>query len=417
MLGKKFISACLATGSVAEFLNFGSISHLFKASEVEVYDFVRDFVKEYAKLPEPETIEAHTGESLPSAEEPAEYYFDLMKLRHTELELKKAMKKASDFLLPENKDPDKARDVLVESIMGLVAQKYGRSMVDFQEAYDLLIPDYVSKYNSADDNRLYLGWPTLDEMTGGVQRGDMISYVGKTGTGKTWQMLYGAFNGWNDSKQKQSRLFVSMEMDPVVVSQRLAALRAQVSPTHIKHATLTTDKWKKFKKNLIELKSHGAPFWIVDGNLAATVEDIWMLARQLKPDAIFIDGAYLVKHPTEKDRYRRVAENADLIKKELSSIAPTVCSWQFARTKDKKKGKGEKPGLEDIGYSNAIAEVSSLVLGLFDGDDIESLKTKTVEVLKGRNGETGSFKINWIFEPYPDFSEYVEESPEDLQIT
>ena len=102
-----------------------------------------------------------------------------------------------------------------------------------------------------------------------------------------------------------------------------------------------------------------APFYVVDGNLAATVEDIWALARQLKPDAIFIDGAYLVKHPKERDRYRRVAENAELMKSELAALAPTVCSWQFAKSAAKKnKKQGEKPDLEDIGYTDAIAQVS-----------------------------------------------------------
>ena len=94
------------------------------------------------------------------------------------------------------------------------------------------------------------------------------------------------------------------------------------------------------------IKGYGAPFYVVDGNLTATVEDIWTLARQLKPDAIFIDGAYLVKHPKERDRYRRVAENAELMKRELAALAPTVCSWQFAKTaakKNKKAGREARP--------------------------------------------------------------------------
>lgn len=60
---------------------------------------------------------------------------------------------------------------------------------------------------------------------------------------------------------------------------------------------------------------------------------------------------------TERDRFRRVAENADLIKQELASIAPTVVSWQFARSASKKNAKkGEEVTMDDIGYTDAIGQ-------------------------------------------------------------
>jgi hypothetical protein len=107
--------------------------------------------------------------------------------------------------------------------------------------------------------------------------------------------------------------------------------------------------------------------------------------------------AYLLKHPRERDRYKRVAENADLIKQHLSDLAPTVCSWQFSREAAKKsKSKGtEHVGLEHIGYSDVIAQVSSLVLGLFEEESPATVKQRRIELLKGRNGETGHFFTRW----------------------
>ena len=138
---------------------------------------------------------------------------------------------------------------------------------------------------------------------------------------------------------------------------------------NLKNAALTTGQSTKAKKAMKALKGFKAPFWVVDGNFTATVEDIFVLARQLKPDGIWIDGAYLLKHPKERDRFKRVAENADMIKQNLSDICPVVCSWQFAKSAVKKNfKKGEKPGLEDIGYSDAIAQVSSLVMATLEED-------------------------------------------------
>lgn len=417
-IGLKFISAVVADNSVAAFLQFGAIEHLFKASEEVPYNFVREFVKQYQKIPSVDTIEAHTGVELVKNEEPAAYYRDLMELRHTENRIKQGMKQASDLLLPENKDADAALQALSETVMELAALKYQSQIVDFRHAHDLLWNEYKSKLNAPDDYGLQFGWPTFDKVSGGLVRGDVVSMVGRPGIGKTLFMLYAAMHGWKKdgkSNADQSRMFVSMEMGTLPILQRVAGLYTGLSAGKIKHADFGSIGMKKFRAGITEVKGFKAPFYIVDGNLAATVEDIWMLARQLKPAAIFVDGAYLVKHPTERDRFRRVAENADLIKKELAAIAPTVASWQFARTASKKnKKKGEKPDLDDIGYTDAIGQVSSVVLGMFQEETVDAVVNRKIEILKGRNGEVGGFQVNWDWE-HMDFSEVVEKDVADLQ--
>jgi len=421
-----WLSAVLAENSVAAFLQHGKIEHLFKGTEVEVYEFVRDFVKQYQALPTEETIEKHTGEKLVPHTEPSGYYFDLMEARHIELSLKRTMKEVSNLLLPENKDPHEALGLIADAAMQLIAQKHSKQIVDFRDAYGLLMKTYASKFNAMDEYGLQLGWPTLDKMSGGLVRGDVLSIVGRPAAGKSLMLLYGALHGWKKAGEEavqgktpehdQSRMFVSMEMDVLSIQQRLAALQTSLPAAQLKHATLSTANLSKLKKGLTEIKGYPFPFYVVDGNLAATVEDIWMMARQLKPAAIFIDGAYLVKHPTERDRYRRVAENAELIKSELAALAPVVCSWQFARTAAKKQNskKAEKVGLEDIGYSDAIAQVASIVLGLFEEESVETLKQRKVEILKGRSGEVGQFHTKWDWQSM-DFSEIEEEDVTELQ--
>ncbi|MCL4743822.1 MAG: hypothetical protein KJZ83_00255 [Burkholderiaceae bacterium] len=426
MIGKMFVSAVLAENSVANLLQHGKIDHLFKGTEVELYEFVRDFAKQYQALPSEETIEKHTGETLVQHKEPSGYYFDLMQARHVELSLKKGMKQVSDLLLPENKDPQEALRVITETAMQLISQRHIKQIVDFREAYGTLMSTYASKFNAVDEYGLQLGWPTLDRMSGGMERGDVLSMIGRPAAGKSLMLLYGALHGWRKAGEEslatgkkaehdQSRMFVSMEMDVLAIQQRLAAMQVHVSASQLKHAALSSKGLAKLKQGLTEIKGYSFPFYVVDGNLAATVEDIWMIARQLKPAAIFLDGAYLVKHPTERDRYRRVAENAELIKSELSALAPVVCSWQFARSASKKNTKkGEKAGLEDIGYSDAIAQVASIVLGLFEDESVETLKHRKIEILKGRAGEVGSFTTRWSWGSM-DFSEVEEESVADLQ--
>ena len=426
------MSSVIAEGSISDFLAYGNVSHVFRPNELEVYKFVRNFVQHYGALPTEETITTHTGEAMVPHTEPSGYYFDLMETRHVELSVKKAMQAASDQLGVADKDPDAALVTLTEAVMSLAVQKNQAQITDFRHAYDILVPDYVAKYNYEAGWGLTYGWPTLDGMTGGVRRGDLISVVGRPALGKTFQMLYGAHHGWAQVgalkiaheaaagsnmqmvlPERGSRMFVSMEMNPLPIQQRLAAMHSHIPLTQLNHAELSTFGLKKLKQGLTEIKGYFSPFWIVDGNLASTVEDIWMLARQLKPDAIFIDGGYLVKHPSERDRYRRVAENADLMKQELASLAPTTVSWQFAKSASKKK-KGEKVTGDDVGYSDAIYQVSSILMGLFQPDSVETLNQRKVEILKGRSGEVGSFRTNWDFNKMI-FSEILPTDVEDLQ--
>lgn len=416
-----FLSAVIADGSIASFLGFGKIDYLFKANEVDAFNFVAAFVKEYNTFPAPETLEAHTGTKLVPHVEPAAYYHDLMELRHIEFKLKQTMSAVSKLFEPDNKDEVAALETMTEAVMELAAAKSKKIVVDFREAYETIMAEYSAKWSAPDETGLHLGWPKLDGMSGGLVRGDVLSFVGRPAAGKTWQMLRGAHYGWakagknHNPETDQSRLFVSMEIGQLQIMQRLTSMQTHTEADKLKKAAFGTEKLNVLKSGLLEIEDYGAPFWIVDGNLAATVEDIYMLVRQLRPAAVFIDGAYLIKHPTEKDRFRRVAENVELIKQSIAPLAPTACSWQFAKSASKKNTKkGEKVTVDDIGYTDAIAQISSIVLGLFEEESVSTLKQRKVEILKGRNGETGSFTTHWDFKNM-NFDEVIEQDVSDLQ--
>lgn len=204
-------------------------------------------------------------------------------------------------------------------------------------------------------------------------------------------------------------LFVSMEMNHVAIGQRLAAMNASKPLTQLLRGMLTTKNFSSLMDKLISNKTKERPFWVVDGELAATVDDVVMLCHQLKPSAVFIDAAYLLGHKDAKmSRWDRISDNAEQIKTKIASKLklPVGVSYQFSReaAKKKKKGDDDAAGLEDIYGSDAIGQLSSVVLGMFEHESVETLIRRRVDVLKGRNGETGKFIINWDFHKM-DFSE------------
>lgn len=393
--GRKYIGALLASGDMKALLGAGSIRHLFRTSEVELFDFVVAHAKKHGALPNPQTVQAHTKETVAKAEEPPSYYLEIMRARHIELGLKQGMHASSETLKADPANPLPALQALAEVVTQLVVDEKKHLMFDMRDAHDVVHAEYVAKAKGSHDEGMALGWPTLDGMAGGVVAGDLISIVGRPASGKTYLGLYSAIHAFKNGKVP---MFVSMEMNIAQIRQRLAAIYTHVPVSKIKNAELSTTYKKRLDEGLIAMGQADQPFWIVDGNLTATVEDVFMLAEQLKPDVLYIDGGYLLKHPHERDRYKRVAENADLIKQLLCKKRPVVCSWQFARGASKKaKTKDESVTIDDIGYTDVIGQVSSIVMGLFEEETPETWQSRKLQILKGRSGETGSFRVNWDF--------------------
>lgn len=411
-LGKKLVSSLVHGGGTSALLKMGGIGHLFKDHETELWEFVFGHAKKFGSIPKPETVEAHTGVELTPVPEGPEYYRSLMEQRYIEHAIRDAAKTAMEALNPDVKDIDKAFEIMRAMVMDGMVKKQTSLIFDYRDSYEMVIPDYQAKIHKEVGGVLF-GWPSLDDKTGGIEAGDLISFVGRPAQGKTWFLLFAALYAW--WVQNKRVLFISMEMKPLPIIQRLASMSASVPFGKLRKTSLSTKHLNKLKTTLMEVKHKDAPFWVIDGNLTAMVEDVWALASFLKPDLIEIDGGYLMQHPRERDRFKRVAENCNLIKQNLTPIAPTVVSWQFSRSGAKKnKKKGEQADLEDIGYTDAIAQDSSLVAGLVQPESIETVPEREVLILKGRNGETGKFRTKWDFESM-DFHEIEEVALDQLQ--
>jgi hypothetical protein len=181
----------------------------------------------------------------------------------------------------------------------------------------------------------------------------------------------------------------------------------------LKKSGFSSSTYKKFEASMMEFKSEEAKFYCVDGNLAVSVEEIYDLADLLECDLVDIDGAYLCRHPNARlDRFTRVAENVRIMKQATGDRC-TLASWQFARSavkgksKDAKGQTSEKAGMEDIGMSDEIPQVSSIVLAMDQEDSVETLIQRRIRLLKGRGGEIGGFNINWGFDTM-DFTQAVD---------
>lgn len=397
-IGAKLLVALCANKDTVHFTDFRLQDQYFVADEVKLFQFCREFVGQYHVLPTLETIKKKFSD-LPAAPDPARYYYDKTLERYSFRKLNRTLTDCNDLM--KHQDTWTVANLLHEAANDVRNLRVRPSIVDFNADATALIPDEYMKTKKLGLNMgIQMGWPTLDRMTMGLRPGDVLSMVGRIAMGKTFMVLNIGLHAWKVQKKKV--MVVSMEMNNLAIAQRVAAMYTGFSLTDLKAGELTGKQWPQFLHKLKQVQEEQGKMWLVDGNLNATPDDVFNLVYQLEPDVLVVDGAYLLKHTNPRiNKFQRVEENLEEIKKRCSIIGiPAVLSYQFNREgiKLQKKTKGmEKPGLEHIAFSDTVGQISSIVLGLFEDENPETMVRRKVSVLKGRGGETGEFYINWDF--------------------
>jgi len=407
--GKRFLTSLLVDPKGTEkYLGMGIHEGLFRGPELELYDEIQGHLAKYGSLPKPQTCGIM---EVPDGLETPEYYFDDVVKRFTHRTIVSAMKGAQIELAEKN--PEAALDLFREMMVNITTRTSMNQIMDYAtDGPDIIDAEFQMLNKGHLLPGVLTGYPTLDGMIGSLRGGDVMAIVGRPGQGKTYQLLRMAHHAWH--KQNKRVMFVSMEMKPLPLIQRITAMHQKLSITLLRRGEILKKKHKKILTDMAALEGTHDKFWIIDGNLTARVQDIQMLVHQMKPDVLYIDGAYLLKTDDKyAKRYERVAESLETIKSDVSTRLniPCVLSYQF-----NKKGAKEKE-LENIGGSDAIGQICSCVLALYEKEvgSIEYVVKKKVDILKARDAGQMEFYINWIFDapPFMDFSEILPETSAD----
>ena len=367
--------------------------------------FARDHLVSNGKLPHPDTLTSETGAVLPISNETIDYEMERAKAAYVEAGLRSAVDDASQTL-NGSKDVHGALKNLTHALLQLSQSQAAPSLTDLRDAADTILPHYQAQLQGLVPPPLKTGYPTLDAK-GSFREGDLLSVVGRPGAGKTYLMLRLAL--WRWGQYGVPTLFVTQEMSAEAVQARAVPMVAGVPvgplyegrPLQYVVGGMTHEDYESALKEAAEsMRDVTCPFLIYDTRMAGTVADVESIAAMYGIEHVYVDGAYLLSHPDRRlNRYQKVAENLDLLKNWTQRAGVMLAtSWQFKRGSGK-SGADEEAELDDIGYSNAVAEFSTVVLGLLSPPkSVSEMKQRTVTVMKGRNGEAGKFKVHFDFQ-------------------
>jgi replicative DNA helicase len=250
------------------------------------------------------------------------------------------------------------------------------------------------------------GFDRLDEMTTGLQRGDLIIVAARPSMGKTAFSLNIAANC--AIKDKVPTAFFSLEMSKESLAMRLLSSEAGVSGGKIRSGYLSYDR--DFPA-LVEAASKlsEAPIYI-DDTPALGVLELRAKARRLKAEKglgiIFIDYLQLMRGRKESSDSRE--QEISEISRSLKALAkeldlPVVALSQLNRKVEDRPGE-KIPQLSDLRESGAIEQDADVIAFIYrkkaykKKDEPEEPDDNIAQIIIGkqRNGPTGVVRLTFL---------------------
>jgi replicative DNA helicase len=241
------------------------------------------------------------------------------------------------------------------------------------------------------------GYRDLDQMTTGLQNGDLIIVAARPSMGKTSLVMNVAQNA--AIEHGTTVAIFSLEMSKEQLVQRLLCAEGRVDAQKLRRGRLSPDEYQRLAAAAGHLNT--APLWI-DDSPGATVLEMRAKARRLKSETnlgmLIIDYMQLMSSSTRaENRVQEVSE----ISRGLKSLArelevPVIALSQLSRAPEQRTDR--RPQLSDLRESGSIEQDSDLVMFLYrpeyyfgpvdkDGNSVEG--QAELIVAKQRNGPTG----------------------------
>lgn len=244
------------------------------------------------------------------------------------------------------------------------------------------------------------GFTDLDELTGGLQRSDLIILAGRPGMGKTAFALSLAANAAIDYGQRVA--FFSLEMSGDQLVQRVLSARAQVDNFKLRSGKLNRDEMSKIQLACEPLaQSH----FYVDDNSDLGLSELMSKTRKLKSqqgglDLVVLDYLQLMRTGNEESRsvaIGNISRGLKILAKDLQ--VPIIALAQLSR-KAEEKGR-ERPQLSDLRESGSIEQDADMVWFVerpfYRTHDESQKNAAQLLVAKHRNGSVAD--IDMVFRP------------------
>ena len=388
-------------------LIFSAISRLFSRSEpIDILTVTQDLKKEgdLDLVGGPYYLSQLTNRVASAAN--VEFHARILLQKHIQREL---IRISSEIITESFEDATDVFDILDKAEQGL----FSISETNFRRDYDnmhTLVREAIADIEGArkhDGNLRGVpsGYTSLDRVTAGWQKSDLIIIAARPGMGKTAFALSMARNMAVDFK-KPVAVF-SLEMSAVQLVTRLISAEAELPAEKLRKGNLEDYEWDALNSKVSALID--API-LIDDTPALSIFELRAKCRRLKAQhdiqMIVIDYIQLMSGGNSNSGNRE--QEISQISRSLKSLAkelnvPVITLSQLNRSVET-RGGSKKPILSDLRESGAIEQDADMVVFIYrpeyykiDEDDKGPTKGMAdILIAKHRNGALAEIRMRFI---------------------
>ncbi len=335
---------------------------------------------------------------------------------------------ANEILKESYSDEKDVDDLLDDSQTKLFNLSYGTVRREAQ-SIDTIIHEAIEQIRDASKREDKLsgipsGFVSLDRVTSGWQKSDLVVIAARPSMGKTAFVLTMARNIAVEHDIPVA--FFSLEMSSVQLIQRLISAETEIDSHKIRTGELTNEEWTRLESKIKNLEK--AKIFIDDTpaiNIAALRAKARRLVAQQGVKLIIIDYLQLMTAQVNDKSVGTREQEVSSISRSLKALAkdlnvPIIALSQLNRSIETRSGT-KRPQLSDLRESGAIEQDADLVIfihrpekyGLDDETTAHGLAH--IIIAKHRNGAVTDVNLHFV-ESYAKFTELNEFESSDTTV-
>jgi replicative DNA helicase len=396
--GKKLVTTAKGRGITPEDLD--------RSESKEALTFLYDYVAKYDDVPPEELLTAKMGADLETSAGSAEFWIDEVLNRRLFRLLQEGLNDTTNIL-----DKGKSREAF-EFMETMLREIRRQSLTSSPiESMFSLGPEVLQQYEDIKSGKrgIQTRWPTINDSTLGFWPQDLVMFVARVATGKTWSSIIMALDAWagqwgewdgqqlkmRQSDEKKKRvLYVTTEISKIRIASRFYAVKYKLPYREFRSGRLDTARERRFYQGVQDLL-HADGLSIVGGDFDFTIGGLEAAIDEAEPDLLVLDGAYLIKGDG-KNRTEQAASVFNEIKRliQRTGIAGVVTS-QLNRSAN--PNQRNTVNTETIALTDVAGWNSDMVIGMIQSDDDKEARRMFFKPLKVREGEGREIELNWDF--------------------
>ncbi|MBN1795275.1 MAG: replicative DNA helicase [Sedimentisphaerales bacterium] len=397
-----------ATGAFYRIENqmiFDCMVHLYEQNKGQGIDAVllRDELTKRKQLEAVGNVEyiGKVVESVPSSANVI-YYTKIIKDKQLLRELIAAASEILDSAHDVTGETDEKLDSAEQKIFAITNKKITGASTAIR---DLVIQAYemIERRQGSHVTGLATGFFELDELTCGLQNGEMIIIAGRPSMGKT-SLALNVAEHIAVIEQRPVAIF-SLEMGKQQLAERFLCSNSEIDSQLVRKGMLSTEHYQQLVKSCGILSE--SPIFI-DDSAGITPLELRAKARRLKArydiKCILIDYLQLMSLGVGRIESRQ--QEITTISRYIKAMAreldiPVVVLSQLNRSPEGREG--HRPRMSDLRESGSIEQDADVVMLLHredyyhrGQDDYQETNSAEVIIAKQRNGPTGNVQLSFM---------------------